>query len=447
MKIIIIGAGEVGFQLAKVLSQENQDITVIENDSDKCIHASEQLDVAVLQGSGTSGRILIEAGVKDADIVVAATDIDEVNIVICMLARKLSQAKTIARVRNHEYTNHKGVITPEQLGIDLMINPEQEVAREIIQLVRQASATELLTFGDEKLQLLGLRITSRVAPAVGKTLRELSFGYPKLPFRVVAIDRQKKTIIPKGEDWIHLNDTLYIISQKEVIPDVLKMTGKENEKLNDVMILGGGKIGRFVAQELEQKVRVKLIESNKEKSQRIAEQLSKTLVISGDGTDYDLLAREDVMNMDCYIALTQDDENNIISSLLAKHLGVKRVIVLVNKLMYLPIIFTIGIDATFSKALSTVDAILRFIRRGKVLTVSSFKNIDAEIIEFVVSEGAKITKTELSKVKFAGDAIVGAIIRDDKVLIPIGSTRILPNDKTIVFAVPEAVNDVEKFFS
>lgn len=447
MKIIVIGVGEVGFNLAKILSQENHDIVVIDNDQEKCDHAQEQLDVQVIHANGASGKVLVEAGVKEVDIVVAASDIDEVNIMASMLTRQLSSARTVARVRNPEYSKKDPVISAAQLGIDLMIHPEREVANEVVQLVRQSAATEWITFGDGKIQLLGVRITSRTAPVVGKTLQEIGDAYPKIPFRIIAVTTQGKTVIPKGDDWIHFNDQLYIISDTITIPKILKLMGKEDEKLEDLMILGGGKIGRLVAEQLQEEVAVKLIETNKKKSQKLAEQLPKTLVISGDGTDLDLLAREDVMEMDCYIALTNDDENNIISGLLAKHLGVKRVIALVNKLIYLPIIPTIGVDASVSKVLSTVDAIMRFIRRGKVLSVSSFKGMGAEVIEFNVPGNAKIVKDELQKIKFPKGAIVGGLIRDGEVIIPKGTTRIQANDKTFVFALPEAVSEVEKIFS
>lgn len=446
MKIVVIGVGEVGFNLARILSQENHDIVIIEANTEKCTQATEHLDVSVIEGNGASAQLLIEAGVKNADIVVAASDIDEVNIIACMLTKKLSDARTVARVRNPEYSFTDPVISAKQLGIDLIIHPEQEVAREISQLVRQAAATESVSIADDKLQLLGVRITSRNAPAVGKTLKELGIGYPNIPFRIAAINRKNVTIIPKGDVWIQYNDQLYIISDTNSIPAVMKLLGKDDEKLEDVMILGGGKIGRFVAQDLEMEIGVKLIETNREKSLRLADQLKKTLVISGDGTDLDLLEREDIMEMDCFIVVTHDDENNIISGLLAKHLGVKRVIALVNKLEYLPIIPTIGIDATVSKVLSTVDGIMRFIRRGNVLSVSSFKGVGAEVIEFFVSESSKIANKELRNTKFPAGAIVGGLIRNDKVIIPTGKTVISIDDKAIVFALPEAIGSVEKFF-
>jgi len=446
VKLLVIGAGDVGFNLAKILSQENHDIVVIDSNPARCAYVREQLDIAVLERNGASGKVLVEAGVQNADIVIAATDIDEVNLIASMLAHKLSSARIIARVRDPEYSSDDAVINREQLGIDLLINPEQEVADEIVRLVKQSSATDCLTFADGNLQLLGLRITSRNAPAVGKTLLEIGSVYSHLLFRVVAISRLRNTIIPKGDDWIHFNDRLYVISGRESVPEVLKLMGSENEKLEDIMILGGGKVGRFVAGQLENEVNIKLIETDKKKSFKIAEQLKKTLVISGDGTDIDLLAREDILNMDCYIALTNNDENNIISCLLAKHLGVHRVIGLVNRLVYLPIISTIGIDTSVSKVLSTVDAILRFIRRGKVLSVSSFKGVGAEVIEFVVPEGARITKKELKRIKFPQGAIIGGIMRDQEVIIPTGHSQLKPNDKAIVFALPQAISDIEKMF-
>ncbi len=446
MKIIVIGAGDVGFNLAKILSQENHDIVVVDSNPEKCDYAREQLDISVLEGNGSSGELLVEAGIREADMVIAATDIDEVNLMASMLANRLSKAKIVARVRDANYSSENAVITGEQLGINLMIHPEQEVADEITRLVQQANATDCLTFADGKLQLLGLRVSSRTAPAVGKTLLELGSGYSQLPFRVVAISRKDGTIIPKGDDWIHYNDLLYIIAQIETVPKVLELMGTPEEKQENIMILGGGKISRLVAAQLENEMNIKLIETDKKKSYKIAEQLKKTLVISGDGTDIDLLAREDVMNMDCYIAMTQNDENNIISCLLAKHLGVKRVIGLVNKLVYLPIIPTIGVDTAVSKVLTTVDAILRFIRRGKILSVSSFKGVGAEVIEFVVPEGASITGKPLQKAKFPKGAIVGGLIRGNDVMIPTGKTELLPNDKAIVFAMPDAISEIEKMF-
>lgn len=446
MKIIIIGAGDVGFNLAKVLSRENHDIVIIDSDPGKCARASENLDISVVEGNGASGKMLAEAGVENADIVIAASNIDEVNIMASMLAKKLSSARIVARVRESEYTSEHAVITPEQLGIDLMIHPEQEIANEIVRLVRQSSATECFTFAEGRLHLLGIRITSRTAPVVGKTLLELGSAYAHIPFRVVAITRNTNTIVPKGDDWIHFNDQIYVISDVNTVPHILKLMGKEDDKLENLMILSGGTIGRLVAEELENEVDVKLIEPDKEESFKAAGKLKKSLVISGAGTDIDLLAREDIMSMDCFIALTPVDEDNIISCLLGKHLGVKRVISLVNKLVYLPIVRTIGIDSAVSTVLSTVDGILRFIRRGKVLSVSSFKGVGAEVIEYKVTEDAPITKKKLAKIKFPDGAIVGGLMRNGEVLIPTGNTMLKANDKAIVFALPEAISNVEKLF-
>ncbi len=448
MKVIIVGAGEVGFYLAKMLSNENNDIVIVENDHNKCIKAQESLDVIAIQGNGTSIETLIEAGIKDADMIVAVTNIDEVNIVSCILANKMGVSKKVARVRNPEYTSKNAIITPEQLGIDLMIHPEVEAAAEVIRLLKRSSATDVIDFESAGMQILGIRIDSRTAPIIGKPLHQITNDFSDIVFRTVAIYRNGKTIIPKGKDLIFFKDQIFVIAKINSIPGVLKLVGKEDEKVNNIMILGGGIIGRLIAEELEKikDLEIKLIESDKERSQVIADQLTKTLVIQGEGTDIDLLARENLSDMDSFIALTNDDEDNLFSSLLAKHLGVKRAIVLINKSEYLPIINSIGLDAAVSVKVTTVDAILRFIRRGHVLSVSTLKEIDAEIMEIVAQEGSQITKKKLKDTGFPDSAIIGAIFRDNEVIIPVGTTQIKPGDQVNVFALPEAIQKVEKIF-
>jgi len=424
-------------------------VVVIDNVHKECIKVQENLDVIAIEGSGTSIETLVEAGVNDADMLIAVTNIDEVNIVSCILASKLGVSKKVARVRNPEYTLKNSVITPEQLGIDLMIHPEEEAAAELIRLLKRSSATDVIDYEKEGIQILGIRIDSRNAPIVGKPLLQITKDFPDIVFRTVAIYRNGKTIIPKGDDLIFFRDQIFVIAKLDSIPDVLKLVGKEDEKINNIMILGGGKIGRLVASGLEdmKDVNIKLIESDKEKSQIIADQLNKTLVIQGDGTDIDLLATEGVSDMDAYIALTSDDEDNLISTLLAKHLGVKRVIALINKSEYLPIMNSIGLDAAVSKKSTTVDAILRFIRRGHVLSVSTLREIDAEVMEIIAQKGSQITKKQLKDSGFPHSAMIGAIFRNNEVIIPIGTSRVEPNDKVIVFALPEAIPKVEKVFS
>ena len=449
MKIIIVGAGIVGFHLAKMLSNENHDIVVIENNHKECIKVQENLDVISIHGSGTNIENLVAAGINSADMLIAVTDIDEVNIVSCILANKLGVSKKIARVRSSEYSSENSVITPEQLGIDTMIHPEEEAAAEIIRLLKRSSATDVIDFEEEGIQILGIRIDSRSAPIVGKPLSQITLDFPDTIFRTVAIYRNGKTIIPNGDDLIFFRDQIFIVAKLDSIPDVLKLVAKEDAKINNVMILGASKIGRLVAAELEKikDVNIKLIESNRDKSQIIADQLTKTLVIQGDGTEIDLLASEGISDMDDYIAVTNDDEDNLISSLLAKHLGVKRVIALINKSEYIPIMNSIGLDAAISKKVTTVDAILRFVRRGNVLSVATLKEIDAEVMEIIAQEGSHITKKLLKDSGFPKSAMVGAIFRNNEVIIPVGTSRVQANDKVIVFALPEAIKKVEKAFS
>ena len=449
MKIIVVGAGEVGFHLAKMLSNENHDIVIIEDKQENCLKAQENLDIIAIQGNGASIEKLIEAGVRDSDMLIAVSNSDEVNIVSCILANKFGVEKKVARVRNPEYTSKDALITPEQLGIDMMIHPEEEAAAEIIRLIKRSSATDVIDYKKEGVQILGIRIDSRDASIVGKPLNEVTKEFSNIIFRTVAIYRNGRTIIPKGKDLIFYKDQIFIIAKVEYIHSILKLVGKEDEKINSLMILGGGKIGRLVATELEKMkdIDIKLIESDREKSQIIADQLNRTLVIQGDGTDIDLLATEGLSDMDAFVALTNDDEDNLISSLLAKHLGVKRVLALINKFEYIPIINSIGLDAAVSEKVSTIDAILRFIRRGKVISVATLKEIDAEVMEIVAQEGSPIANKQLKEIGFPNSAIVGAIFRDNEVIIPVGTSRIEPNDKVIVFALPEAISKVEKYFS
>jgi len=448
MKIIVVGAGEVGFHLIKMLSMKNHDVVVIETDTSKCQRVNDNLDAIAIEGSGASVESLLNAGAQDADIMVAVSSIDEVNIVACILANKLGIKTKIARVRNPEYTAPSALITPEQLGIDLMIHPEEETANEVVRLIKRSTVSEVIDFQMEGVQVMSIRIDSRTVPIAGKPLKAVTKEFPIVEFRTVAVLRNGRTIIPTGDDMIYFKDQIFVVAKVESVHLLLKIMGKAEARLSEVMILGGGKIGRRVAHELEsdKDINVKLIESDRIKSHQIADKLKRTLVIQGDGTDIDLMATEGISEMDAYIALTQHDEENLISALLAKHLGVKRVIALVNKSDYLPIIPTIGLDAAVSKSLSTVDAILRYIRRGRILSVSTLKEIDAEVLEMVAQKDSRITKKPLKDLNLPRGVIIGAVLHNNSSHIPVGNTKIAPNDRVVVFALPEAITEIEKWF-
>jgi trk system potassium uptake protein TrkA len=448
LRIIIIGAGEVGFHLAKILSTENHQVVMIEPDKEKINRAEEMLDIMAIEGSGSSGQTLVKAGIKDAELLIAVSAIDEVNIIACMLADKFGVPRKIARVRNPEYTAENAVLTSDEFGIDLMINPEFETAQEIVRLIRRSAATDVVEFAKGAIQLVGLRLDSK-AKVLSKKLRDVSCSIPNLTFRTVAIFRNGKTIIPTGEDYFINGDQIFVVSKTESVPELLDLCGKSNVRIGKIMILGGGKVGRLVAKELEteKSIDIRLIESSRWKSQFVADQLRRTLVIRGDGTDMDLLASEGIMDMDAFVAVTDDEETNIITSLLAKHLGVRRTIILINRTYYLPLMNSIGLDAAVDIRMITANAIARFIHRGEVVSVATLKGIDAEAIELVAQKGSHIVKKPLKDLKFPKGAIIGAVTRNGKVFVPVGSSLIQPHDKVVVFALPEAVANVEKIFA
>ncbi len=447
MRIVIIGGGEVGFHLAKLFSKENHQVVMIEPDKAKIARAEEQLDILVVEGSGSSVDTLLKAGIKETDLVIAVSAFDEVNIVACMLADKFGVTKKIARVRNQDFTNENAVLTPEQLGIDLIINPELETAHEIVWLIKRSAATDVIEFANGAIQLVGLRLDSK-AKIIRRQLHEVSMGMTDMTFRTVAIFRNGRTIIPTGEDYFHNGDQIFVVSKTGAVPDLLELCGKADERIEKIMILGGGKIGRQVARELEhdKNLTIKLVESNQSKSEMVAEQLMRTLVIQGDGTDVDLLASEGIIDMDAFISVTDDEESNIITSLLAKHLGVRRTITMVQQATYIPLMGSIGLDATVDKRMITANAIARFIHRAEVVSVARLRGIDAEAIELVAQRGADITKKALRKMQFPQGAIIGAVNRGGDVFVPVGDTIIQPGDKVVVFALPKSVTNVEKLF-
>jgi len=447
LRILIIGGGEVGFHLAKIFSKEGHQVVMIEPDRDKINRVEESLDIMAVQGSGSSVETLVEAGIKDAKLVVAVSAIDEVNIIACMLADKLGVPQKIARVRNQEFTNPNAVLTPEQLGIDLIINPELETAHEIYWLLRRSAATDVIEFANGAIQLVGLRLDSK-AKIISRQFKEVSMSLPDLTFRTVAIFRNGRTIIPTGEDYFLNGDQIFVVSKTECVPDLLELCGKADDRIENIMILGGGKVGRLLAKELEKdrSLKIRLLEPSHTKSQFIAEQLEHTLVIQGDATDVDLLASEGIAEMDAFVAVTDDEESNIITSLLTRHLGVRRTITMVSNTVYLPLINSIGLDVAVDKRMITANAIARFIRRGEVVSVATLRGIDAEAIELVAQKGSKITKKSLRNIKFPEGAIVGAVTRNSEVFVPVGNSSIEANDKVVVFALPKAVANVEKMF-
>lgn len=444
MHILVIGAGAIGFQLSKQLSQDGHDITQIDTDPRRVKRVSEQLDIIVAQGNGTSLQDLRGMGIEQVDLVAAMTTNDEVNLLACRMAKKLGVQSAIARVRNPEFTAPDFILSPQELGVDQFIHPEKETADAIIRLIRQSSATDLVEFSEGKLVLLGTRL-DRQSSLLHAPLTELGRQFADLPMRIVAIQRKQQTLIPRGTTTLLPEDRIFVISDPDFIPAVVRLTGHTDHRIEDIAILGGGLIGQFVAAGLSAQVRVKLIESRAARSRQIADQLANVLVIQGDGTDYDLLAVEGLADMDAFIAVTGNDEVNIISTLVAKHLEVPRAIALVNNVDYMPITPAIGLDAVLSKQLLTVNAVQRYVRHQRIASIASLPGLDVEAVEYIARDGSKITQKPLISIRLPPDSIIGAVVHGDRVVIPRGDTRIRPGDKAVVFArhyVHEAVRQI-----
>ena len=445
MRIIIAGMGDVGYHLAKQLSQESHDIIAIDTSQQRLSYTDSMTDVMTVNGSSTSIKVLLDAKVDKADLLVAVTSSEEVNIATAILGKKLGAKKTIARIGNAEYQDPKVGVNFSEIGIDFMIYPEELAAIETVNLIQRTAATDILEFEKGKLTVMGLRL-DKIAPIMHKKIFEVAQEYQSVDFRVVAIYRNFRTIIPSGNDRFLPNDQVFVITTQGGIETVLKLAGKENLKFENIMILGGGKIGRRVAKLLEKSMKVKLIESDEEKSFELADMLQDTLVIRGDGRDIDLLAQEGIVDMDAFIALTEDAETNIITCLMAKHLGVKKAIALVDKVDYIPLTQTIGLDSLINKELIAANSISRFIRRGEVLAIASLEGIDAEVLEYVATSDSPATKKKVKDLHFPNDAIIGGVIRGEESFIIVGDSQIKPNDKVVVFSLPGAARRTEKFF-
>ncbi len=445
MRIIIAGMGDVGYHLAKELSKDEHDIIAIDQDQRRLTYTDSMTDVLTLTGSSTSVGILKEAKVDKADLFVGVTSFEEVNITSAILAKKLGAKKTIARIANAEYLEKDTEEKFTELGIDFMIYPEELAALETFNLINRTAATDVMEFEGGKLSVIGLRL-DRNAPIVRKTISEIVLEHSIFDFRIVALHRNFKTIIPKGNDKFLPNDQVFIITKPEGIELVLKLAGKENIDFNNIMILGGSKIGRRVAKLLKDKMKVKLIESDEEKSLNLADDLQNTLVIRGDGRDIDLLAQEGIIDVDAYIAVTDDAETNIISCLMAKHLGVKKAIALVDKVDYIPLTQTIGLDSLINKKLLAANNISRFIRKGEILSLTTLEGIDAEVLEYIAQPNSPITKKQIKDLDFPKEAIVGGIIRGNESLIAVGDTKIRADDKVVIFLLPGAIKRIEKLF-
>ncbi len=446
MKIVIAGAGEVGSYLARMLVADNHDIIIIDVDESRLKYIDSTLDVMTLQGLATSPRVLSDAIGKRCDLFVAVTMSEDTNITSAILAKRLGAKKTFARIDNVEFTADGVWDFFQALGIDHLIDPEMIAAKEITTLLQSTGTTEYMEFSDGKLMLFVQKLEEN-APILNRTLREIAESYEMMHYRAVAIKRDEKTIIPRGSEQFQKGDLVFVICTREGIDDMMKFSGKENFETRRLMILGGSRIGKHVAYTMQRQSDVKLIDIEMAKCQTLADLLESTLVINGDGRDFELLQEEGIQKMDAFIAVTGNSETNILSCLLAKKLGVKKTIAEVENMEYISLAEATGIDTIINKKLSATSKIIRHTASPNIMEIKYMTGTEAEAYEFLVPEGARITRGTLREIGFPKGAIVGGGVRGDRPYIATGSTRIAAGDKVVIFNLPDTIDKVSRFLA
>jgi trk system potassium uptake protein TrkA len=446
MKIIIAGAGEVGFHVAKMLSHEDHDIILIDQDDERLAYAESHIDVGTLKGNSVSIQILEEAGVSQASLLIAATHSEETNITTAIIGKHLGAERTIIRISNPEFKIEKEKVDMAQLGIDSMVFPEDLAAKEIYRLMNRSGLTDVFEFGDGQLLLTGL-VIEEGSPFVGLNLIEAVQLNPATRFTSVAIQRGHKTLIPRGDTVFKANDHAYFISGQDCVDELMELAGKKQEKIRNIMILGGGLIGRLFAKLTQHKFKVRILDKDKDLCFEMAEELSESLVICGDGSDVDFLEEEGISEMDAFIALTNDSETNIISCLVAKNHGVNTTIARVENMDYINLSQNIGIDTLINIKMIAINNIFRHVRKGEVVSLTSLHGVDSEVLEFEVHKNCSIADVPIKKIGFPRDAIIAGVIRGQESFIASGNTTIELGDRVVVFTLPTAVHKVEKFFN
>ncbi len=447
MKILIIGAGAVGFNLARQLSKEGHDISVVEKDQERVQRITEKLDVFVVLGNASSPIVLEEAGVKNADMVLAVTNSDETNMVVSTLAHSFGVGTKIARLRNPEFTGEQPVLHHSGFHIDHVVNPEKITIQSILNIIETPGAIYVADFTEGDILLRGFSVPAD-APIVGKKLSELKEVEATDSFLIVAIQRSAEMVIPTGETKLLPHDNIFVLVAKEALPYFLPMVNRRADEVEKVVIYGVNRASLELAKSLEErKIGVTIIEPDKGKTQQAATDLDKTIVLQGSALDMDVLKESSIDIADFFVALSESEQTNILSSLLAKRLGAKKAIVLTEDPSFVPIINSLGMDIVINPRLITVGSILQHIRRGRTLSVVKFHNSEAEAMELVAEKNSKIMGKPLRDISFPHGSILGAIVRDGVMQIPTGSTFINPGERVVVFALPNAIEKVQSLFT
>ncbi|HJM01639.1 MAG TPA: Trk system potassium transporter TrkA [Arenicellales bacterium] len=451
MKIIILGAGQVGISTAEILAKEDNDITLIDNVASQVEGLQDRLDIRTIVGSASHPSVLEQAGGPDADLILAVTDQDEVNMAACQVAYTLFRTpKKIARIRSVEYLTHTEIFSDESIPVDVIISPEQLITQHVLHLIEYPGALQVVDFAGGKIQLVGLK-AYHGGPLVGRELRTIREDLPTVEARVAAIYRHDRPIIPEGDTIIEPNDEVFIVAAAPHIPIVMSEFCTVEAPGQNIMLVGAGKIGLQLARSLEQNnYQVKLVEHGAERARQVAEQLDATIVLRGDAADEDLMLQENIDATDVFCSLTNDDEANILSAMLAKRLGAHRAMALINRSAYVDLIESSVLDVAISPSLITVGSLLTHVRRGDTIAVHSLRRGAAEAIETIAhgdATSSSVVGRRIEEISLPSGTRVGALLRNQEVIIPHHDTVIEAEDHVILFVIDKKyIRDVERLF-
>lgn len=445
MKIVIAGAGDMGTHLAKMLSGNGHDITVADVDPKALGELGNLADVETTEGDTTQFSVLRKAGVRKCDLFIAVRSVENDNILSAVMAKQLGARKAIARIDSNEYLEPNSKEIFIDMGIDYLFYPEQIAAREVINLLGHTSTTEYVDFAAGKLSLVAFKL-ELTSPLLGKKIIEEGMD-EDVEYRTVAIVRGSRTIIPGSEDRYEAEDMVYIIARHNSAQSVVELSGNRQVEIRNMMILGGSRIGVRIANELQNSVNVKLVDYNSDKAYRLAEMLDKTLIINEDGRDTEAMLEEDLSGMDAFVAVTGRSETNILAAMLAKRMGVKKVIAEVENINYISLAESIGVDTIINKKLVTASNIFRFTMTTDVQAIKCLTGSQAEVLEFIVKPNSPATKSSVLELGLPDDAMIGGVVRGDRVFIAVDSTRINAYDRVVVFAMPDSIMRVAEFFN
>jgi trk system potassium uptake protein TrkA len=445
MNIVIAGAGDMGYHLAELLSFDSGNITLIDTERDVLDWVASKLDVMTIQGDATSFDTLQAANVEEANMVLAVTTSEKTNLVTAMLAKQLGAKRVMARVRDHSYLLEENLTYFHNLGIDNLISPTMLCSREIYKMIENSSFTDVFDFGGGKLNIVGFTL-DQYNPLVNQRIMDAKVDPAYEDIRIIAIVRDQKTIIPRGNTIIRNNDHVFFISSRKNTEAIQEALGQKSVKIKNVMIIGGDDMAVTTGLKLQDKYRVTLVNKDKERCKWLAEHLPNILVINGDYKNIELLLEEGLEEMDAFLALTESSETNIITSLSAKNHGVYKTIAHVDTREYIHISHSIGVDSLINKKLVAANEVSRYLRKGKVEAVSGIYGVDAEFVQYHISKNSRLTKFALKDLRFPETSIIAGVIRGDEVYIPNGEFVLQADDKAIVFALPQAKVPLEKLF-